>query len=202
MEKQKPDVDVLIVGAGFSGLYLIHRMRQIGLSCHAFEAAAGLGGTWYWNRYPGARCDVASFEYSFSFDKELEQEWEWSEKYAPQPEILEYAEHVAERFDLKKSISFSTKVTSAIYDEDNKLWSIKTSKNSAHKARFVVFATGCLSVPFTPPIVGLAEFAGSTYTTGRWPHEGVGTSKSCAQCRRRVHHIRGTTVVRYIRIEM
>ena len=173
MTVKQPDLDVLIVGAGFSGLYLIHKLRQIGLSCLALEAGEGIGGTWYWNRYPGARCDVPSFQYSFSFDKDLEQEWEWSERYAPQPEILDYAEHVAERFDLKRSIKLSTKVVSATFEEQNNTWSTTTESGDQYASRFVVFATGCLSVPFAPTINGLENFSGPVYHTGKWPHEQV-----------------------------
>jgi cyclohexanone monooxygenase len=165
--------DVIAVGAGFAGLYLLHRLRGIGLSARVYEAGAGVGGTWYWNRYPGARCDAESLAYSFSFSRELEQEWEWSERYATQPEILRYAEHVAQRFDLLRDIRFERRVTRAHFDDAAGEWEIETDRGDRARARFLVFATGCLSVPQEPAIPGLADFAGPRYFTGRWPHDGV-----------------------------
>jgi cyclohexanone monooxygenase len=167
------DRDVVIVGAGFAGMYMLHRCRQAGLSAQVFEAGSGVGGTWYWNRYPGARCDVESMEYSYGFDEELQQEWEWTERYAPQPEILQYAEHVADRFDLRKDIVFDTKVTTAAYDEDRATWRVQTDQGHDVACRFVVMATGCLSSANTPDIEGKDSFEGPTYHTGLWPHEGV-----------------------------
>ncbi|MGH9275202.1 MAG: flavin-containing monooxygenase, partial [Acidimicrobiales bacterium] len=167
------DADVVIVGAGFAGLYMLHRARQAGLDARVFEAGGGVGGTWYWNRYPGARCDVESMEYSFGFDDELQQEWEWTERYAPQPEILRYAEHVAERYDLNRDITFDTRVTSATYDADAAHWRVQTDAGHDVVAQFVVMATGCLSSANTPDIPGAGSFAGSTYHTGQWPHAGV-----------------------------
>ena len=139
------DVDVVVVGAGFAGMYMLQRLRSLGYSARAFEAGTGGGGTWYWNRYPGARCDVESMQYSYSFSEELEQEWEWSEKYAPQPEILKYAEYVAEKFQLRRDIVFNTRVTSAIFDESNNKWKISTDANHAISDSFCVMAVGCLS---------------------------------------------------------
>jgi cyclohexanone monooxygenase len=166
-------VDAVVVGAGFAGLYTLYRLRELGVSARAFEAGGDLGGTWYWNRYPGARCDVESLEYSFSFSKELEQEWEWTEKYATQPEILRYANHVADRFDLRNSIQFSTRVTSALFDEAAKRWTVTTDRGDQVSAQFCIMATGCLSTPKFPEIPGLETFEGPWYHTGRWPHEGV-----------------------------
>ena len=166
-------LDVLIVGAGFAGMYLLHRMREIGLSARVLEAATGVGGTWYWNRYPGARCDVESMQYSFSFSKELQQEWRWSELYAAQPEILKYANHVADRFDLRRDIRFETRVTSAHFDEAQGLWDVRTDTGETYAARYCVMATGCLSNARLPDIPGRDSFKGPTYHTGYWPHEGV-----------------------------
>ena len=134
--------DVAIVGAGFAGMYMLYRLRQLGLSAVIFEAGDDVGGTWYWNRYPGARCDAESLAYSFSFSPELEQEWEWSERYASQPEILEYAQHVSRRFDLRRDIHFETRVTSAHYQDDSLSWLLKTDKGDSVIASFCVMATG------------------------------------------------------------
>ena len=165
--------DVLIVGAGFAGLYLLHRLRAMGLSARAYEAGDNVGGTWYWNRYPGARCDAESLAYSFSFSPELEQEWEWSERYAPQPEILRYAEHVAERFDLRRDIRFSRRVTTAHWDGAAGLWSLQTDRGDRASAPVCIMATGCLSVPQLPNIEGLDDFAGQRYQASDWPHTPV-----------------------------
>jgi cation diffusion facilitator CzcD-associated flavoprotein CzcO len=166
-------VDAVVVGAGFSGLYMLQRLRELGFSVQVYEAAADVGGTWYWNRYPGCRCDIESMEYSYSFDKELEQEWEWSERYATQPEILGYAGHVADRFDLRRDIQFETRVTTATYDEDAKRWSITTDRGDEVSAQFFILGVGCLSAAKRPEIPGLEQFRGSWYHTGHWPHEGV-----------------------------
>jgi cyclohexanone monooxygenase len=167
------DFDVIVVGAGFAGLYALYRLRGQGLSVRVIEAASDVGGTWYWNRYPGARCDVSSIEYSYSFSKELEQEWDWSEVMAAQPEILRYANHVADRFDLRGDIQLDTRVASAHYGADRKRWRITTETGDDFDARFCVMATGCLSSPNTPVIEGADDFAGPVYHTGRWPREGV-----------------------------
>ena len=167
------DYDVLIVGAGFSGLYLLHRLRGSGFKVRIVDRASDVGGTWFWNRYPGARCDVESMQYAYSFSPELEQEWVWSEKYATQPEILRYARHVAERFDLRRDIEFDTTVESAVFDESNHQWRIETSEGRTISANFCVMATGCLSTTNTPHFEGLDSFKGAIYHTGNWPHETV-----------------------------
>ena len=167
------DVDVVIVGAGFAGLYMLHQQRKAGRSAVVLEAASGVGGTWYWNRYPGARCDIESLEYSYSFDDDLQREWEWSERYATQPEILQYLEHVADRFDLRRDIRFDTRVLAATWDDDATTWTVRTEAGDRISARWVVMATGCLSSAMVPDIEGAATFAGPTYHTGRWPHDGV-----------------------------
>ena len=202
-------LDAVIVGAGFAGLYMLHRLRGLGLSARVFEAGAGVGGTWYWNRYPGARCDIDSLEYSYQFSDALAQEWEWSERYATQPEILRYAEHVAERFDLLRDIRFETRVVSAHLAEEEVAtgkggaaasarrerfaphWRIRTDRGDDLAARFCIMATGCLSSANLPEIPGRESFAGRAYHTGRWPHEGarfdgqrvgvVGTGSSAIQ---------------------
>ena len=171
-------IDAVVVGAGFAGLYMLHRLRSLGLETRAFEAGSGVGGTWYWNRYPGARCDIESMEYSYQFSDALAQEWEWSERYATQPEILRYANHVADRFDLKNDIEFETRIVSAHYsddddDDDAKCWRITTDRGDIFMARWCVMATGCLSSANLPDIPGRDRFAGGAYHTGRWPHQGV-----------------------------
>jgi len=169
----KTDFDVIVIGAGFAGMYMLHRLRGLSFSAKVIEAGGGVGGTWYWNRYPGARCDVESVQYSYQFDPQLEQEWEWTERYATQPEILKYANHVADRFDLRRDIRFDTRVTKATFDETDNTWTVETDKGDRLVARFVVTALGCLSAPNTPKIARLADFTGPTYHTGNWPHEGV-----------------------------
>jgi cyclohexanone monooxygenase len=166
-------LDLAIVGAGFAGLYMLHRARGLGLSVQAFEAAGGIGGTWYWNRYPGARCDVESLEYSYGFDEALQQEWKWRERYAAQPEILRYLNHVADRFALRRDIRLDTRVTAASFDERACRWSVRTGRGEAVSARHLVMATGCLSTPNKPDFAGLESFAGAVYHTGEWPHEKV-----------------------------
>ncbi len=161
--------DAIVLGAGFAGLYAIHAMRQRGFSVHGFEAADDVGGVWYWNRYPGARCDVESLQYSFSFSKELEQEWEWSERFAAQPEILAYIKHVADRFDLCRYISFETRVESAIWDEDRARWTVTTDRGDEWDAAFCIMASGSLSVSRLPDLSGLTTFKGETVHTGMWP---------------------------------
>jgi cyclohexanone monooxygenase len=170
---QKTDFDVIVVGAGFAGLYMLHRLRGTGFSVRVLEAGSGVGGTWFWNRYPGARCDVESVEYSYQFSPELQQEWEWSERYAAQPELLRYANHVADRFDLRRDIAFDTRVAAATFDEAANRWSVETENGARYTAAFCVMATGCLSVPNKPKFKGTDTFAGATYHTGVWPHEGV-----------------------------
>ncbi len=173
MSKTQQSFDAIVVGAGFAGLYMLHRLRGLGLAVRVLEAGDGVGGTWYWNRYPGARCDVESMQYSYQFSDELAQEWSWSERYSAQPEILRYANHVADRFDLRRDIQFNTAVTSAHFDDGSNHWDVGTSDGTHLSARFLVMATGCLSTANLPQIKGRESFAGSTYHTGRWPHEGV-----------------------------
>ena len=165
--------DVVVVGAGFAGMYMLHRLRGQGMTARVYEQGSGVGGTWYWNRYPGARCDVESMQYSYSFSDELQQEWDWSERYAPQPEILKYANHVADRFDLRRDIQFDTRVERAEFDEDTNLWSVTVSDGKTVTAKYVVLATGCLSNARKPDINGLDRFKGKVYHTGNWPHEPV-----------------------------
>ena len=167
------DVDVVVVGAGFAGLYMLHRLRGAGFTARVLEAGGGVGGTWYWNRYPGARCDVPSLEYSYGFDDDLQQDWQWTERYASQPEILRYLDHVADRFDLRRDIQLDTRVTGAAFDEATATWTVTTEAGERLTARFVVAATGCLSAANLPAIPGRDSFRGPTYHTGRWPHEGV-----------------------------
>ncbi len=165
--------DAVIVGAGFSGLYLLYRLRRLGLSAHAFERGSGVGGTWYWNRYPGARCDVESMQYSFSFDEDLQQDWHWPEKFSAQPDILAYINHVADRFDLRKDITFNTSVIGATYDDAAERWLVKTDDEGTVSARYLIMATGCISTAQIPAIDGLENFRGNAYHTGQWPHEPV-----------------------------
>src|SRR3954465_11046803 len=171
--KASESYDVVVVGAGFAGMYMLHKLRGQGFSVRVYEQGDGVGGTWYWNRYPGARCDVESMQYSYSFSDELQQEWDWSERYAPQPEILKYANHVADRFGLRPDIQFSTRVERAAFDEGNNLWSVTLSDGKTVTAKFVVLATGCLSNARMPEIKGLDGFKGKVYHTGHWPHEPV-----------------------------
>jgi cyclohexanone monooxygenase len=166
-------VDAVVVGAGFGGLYALHCLRQMGFSAVCFEAGDGVGGTWYWNRYPGARCDVESLQYSYSFSEELDQEWTWSEKYAPQAEIMAYANHVADRFELRRDIRFETRVVAATWDGARSLWVVETDRGDRVEARFVLMAVGCLSAANKPPFEGIADFKGPIYHTGEWPKEGV-----------------------------
>ena len=165
--------DVVVVGAGFAGMYMLHKLRGLGLSARVYEQGGDVGGTWYWNRYPGARCDVESMQYSYSFSDELQEEWDWSERYAPQPEILKYANHVADRFKLRPDIQLNTRVDRAAFDEGSNCWSVTTSDGKTVTAKYVVLATGCLSNARMPDIKGLAGFRGKVYHTGHWPHEPV-----------------------------
>lgn len=165
--------DVVVVGAGFAGLYAVHKLRDQGLSVQAFERGEDVGGTWYWNRYPGARCDIESMEYSYSFSEELQQEWEWKEKFAGQPEIFAYLRHVADRFDLRRNYRFGVSVISAIYDDDVKRWTVVLDDGSSCTTRYLVMAVGCLSNAMKPQIDGMARFRGRVLHTGNWPHEGV-----------------------------
>jgi len=166
-------LDALIVGAGFAGIYQLLRLRNAGFSCHVVEAGDGVGGTWYWNRYPGARCDIESLEYQYGFEAELPKEWKWSERYATQPEILEYINHVTDKFELRKDISFETRVTAAHFDEKANRWQVSTNRGESYSARWCIMATGCLSAARVPDFKGLDSYKGDWYHTGAWPHEGV-----------------------------
>ena len=184
--------DAVVVGAGFAGLYMLHKLRTLGFSVRGVEAADDVGGTWYWNRYPGARCDITTADYTYSFDPELEAAWTWSEKYATQPEIMRYAHFVAERYDLRRDIDFGTRVDQARWDEAAGRWQIHTSRGETLTPRFTVMASGCLSAPKEPDIPGAGSFKGEVYFTSRWPHGGVdlsgkrvaviGTGSSGIQC--------------------
>ena len=186
------DFDAVIVGAGFAGLYSLRRLRSMGLTAQVFEIGSGVGGTWFWNRYPGARCDVESMEYSYQFDDALQQEWEWTERYATQPEILRYLNHVADRFELRRDIRFDTRVTAVTFDEAAGRWMIETDDGARVTATHCVMATGCLSARNIPAFKGVESYAGATYHTGYWPEEGVhfsgqrvgiiGTGSSGIQC--------------------
>ena len=167
------DVDVVVVGAGFSGLYLVHTLRKAGFSFRVLESGGDVGGTWYWNRYPGARCDIPTTDYTFSWDPDLEHEWTWSEKYATQPEILSYAQFVAKKHDMYRHISFDTRVTNAVWDDTARRWNVTTDGGESISCRHYVMATGCLSVPKDPDIPGTDRFSGRVFVTGRWPHEKV-----------------------------
>src|SRR5512147_2113791 len=167
---QEEAVDAVVVGAGFAGLCMLHRLRERGFSARVFEAGSGVGGTWFWNRYPGARCDVESLEYSYQFSDELQQEWEWTERYASQPEILRYLNHVADRFDLRRDITLETRVLSAVFDEAADRWIVRTDRGETVAARFCIMPTGCLSAANTPSFPGLPAFRGRTFHTGHWPH--------------------------------
>lgn len=172
--QQDNELDAIIIGAGFSGMYQLITLRdKLGLRVRVVEAASGVGGTWFWNRYPGARCDSESHSYMYYFSKELVQEWEWSERYPQQPEILRYLNYVADKFDLRPNISFNTRVTSAHYDEPNNQWVVHTENGETLRAQFLITAVGCLSSANVPNIPGRDQFAGQWYHTGAWPHEGV-----------------------------
>jgi cyclohexanone monooxygenase len=186
------DVDVVVVGAGFSGMYAVYLIRGLGLSVQGFDAASDVGGTWYWNRYPGARCDIESMDYSYSFSEELQQEWEWTQQYPTQPEMLSYARHVAERFDLKRHFEFETRVEQAVYDEGTGRWHVRTGTGRTVSARYCIMATGVLSAVKFPDFKGIDDFAGEKYLTAQWPHDDasfagkrvavIGTGSSGIQC--------------------
>ena len=173
VQAKMADFGAVIVGAGFSGMLALYRLRKSGLSVRVFETGDGVGGTWYWNRYPGARVDVESMDYSYQFSEELQQEWEWSERYAPQAELLCYLDHVANRFELRPDIQLSTKVTAAHYDKDRALWTVHTNDGKQVTAKWLLTATGCLSRPNKPAFPGEEQFRGPIYHTAEWPHEGV-----------------------------
>lgn len=173
MGSRTDQVDVAIVGAGFAGMYMLLKARDLGFSVRAYETGSDVGGTWYWNRYPGARCDTESMQYSYQFSEALQQEWEWSERFAAQPEILRYASHVADRFDLRKDIQFNSRVVAASFDQTTGRWLLEIDDGSRVSARFLIAAMGCLSAAYQPDIEGLSSFEGTCYHTGRWPHEEV-----------------------------
>ena len=173
LTKTAIDVDAVVVGAGFTGIYMLYRLRQGGFTARCFDSASGVGGTWYWNRYPGARCDIESMQYSYQFSEELQQEWRWKERYASQPEILAYIEHVAERYDLNRDITFDTRVGKATFDEDNDLWVIETDESEVIRARYFIMSVGCLSAPIRPKFDGENDFRGEIYQTSLWPKEPV-----------------------------
>jgi cyclohexanone monooxygenase len=190
--QSRANFDAVVVGAGFAGIYALYRLRELGLSVQGLEAAEDVGGTWYWNRYPGARCDVESLSYSYSFSRELESEWLWTERYASQAEILRYLQHVVARFQLRPLIRFGTRLAEASFDDSGAGWQLRTAAGDTLSARFLIMASGCLSEPRLPAIPGLEEFQGSLYQTSRWPHEPVdftgqqvaviGTGSSGIQC--------------------
>ncbi|BBC01840.1 MULTISPECIES: flavin-containing monooxygenase [Bradyrhizobium] len=167
------DYDVIIIGAGLSGMYQLYRLRELGLSARVFEAGTGVGGTWYWNRYPGARFDSESYSYGYSFSKELLEEWEWSEHFAGQPETLRYCNYVADKFDLRRDIQFESRVTSAIYQDDTRSWRITLESGARHACRFLITAIGPLSTPTLPRIEGRDDFRGQSFHTARWPKQKV-----------------------------
>jgi cation diffusion facilitator CzcD-associated flavoprotein CzcO len=167
------DYDAIIIGAGMSGLYQLYRLRELGMRVRVFEAGTGVGGTWYWNRYPGARFDSESYSYGYSFSKELLEEWDWSEHFAGQPETLRYLNCVADKFDLRRDIQFSSRVVAAIYQEDSRNWNVALQDGSRFRARFLITAIGPLSTPTLPRIEGLDTFTGQSFHTAKWPHEPV-----------------------------
>ncbi len=180
MNQHNDELDVIIVGAGFSGLYMLYKMRKMNLKALIIERASDAGGTWFWNRYPGARCDIESIEYSYSFSDELQQEWNWSNRYSDQSEILEYINYVVKKFNLKENIVFNTSVKSATFDENLKNWILETDSKS-YSSKFCVMATGTLSSIKQPNFDGLENFKGDWYVTGEWPHEKLDfTSKKVA----------------------
>lgn len=170
------NLDVLVVGAGFAGLYMLYSARRLGLETLCIERGASVGGTWYWNRYPGARCDVESLDYSYSFSDELQQQWQWTEKFATQPEILAYANHVADRFDLRRSIRFECSVVAADYDESTARWLVQVEPSAHYAAKYFIMATGCLSAANRPHIEGIDTFGGRVFHTAEWPSGGVNFS--------------------------
>jgi cyclohexanone monooxygenase len=171
--KTNQTFDAVIVGAGFAGLYMLHRLRLSGWRAIVLERGSDVGGTWYWNRYPGARCDVESYQYSYSFSPELDQDWVWTERFSPQAEILAYASHVADRFDLRRDIRFGRTVTGAVFDEDDEIWTVRTREGDVVRARYCIMATGNLSDVKLPEIPGVEDFEGEYYHTGAWPKQPV-----------------------------
>ncbi|MGQ0620309.1 MAG: flavin-containing monooxygenase [Panacagrimonas sp.] len=172
-ERSVPRFDVVVVGAGFSGMVVVHRARQRGWSVQCYETGSGVGGTWYWNRYPGCRVDIEGFEYSYSFSEDLQQEWEWSERYPPQAELERYCNHVADRFGLRENIRFNTRVTAAHFDERAQRWTVHTDTGERVSARVLITATGIYSEPYRPPFEGVDGFQGLQLQSSRWPREPV-----------------------------
>lgn len=170
---EKNAVDAIVIGAGFAGLYMLHRLRLQGMRVRVFEAGDGVGGTWYWNCYPGARCDVESMQYSYSFSEEIQQAWIWSERYPRQDEILKYINHVADHLDLRRDIQFNTRVTQGEFQSTSNTWNVQTSDGQTHTARFLITATGCLSASRVPDVPGLNDFKGQWFHTGQWPKKPV-----------------------------
>ena len=181
MASATQNFDAVVIGAGFSGMHMLKSLRdKLGLKVRVYEAGETVGGTWYWNRYPGARCDSESYIYCFTWDKQLLQEWEWSERYPEQPEILRYLEHVAQRHDLKRDMQFNTRVTSAAFDESTNLWRVYTDKGEEVTARYLIAAVGTLSTTNLPQFNGLETFKGKWYHTSRFPHTGVDFTASAS----------------------
>lgn len=170
---QSKKVDAIVIGAGFAGLYALHKLRGLGFNVQVLEAGRDVGGTWYWNQYPGARCDIESLEYSYSFDEDLQQEWHWPERFASAPDIQRYAAHVADRFDLRRDIQFNTRVLSAVFDKHSKLWAVHTDQGQTLSASICIMAAGNLSLPKVPEFKGLENFKGKWHHSGLWPKEGV-----------------------------
>ena len=164
------DYDAIVIGAGIAGMYQLYKLRELGLTVRVFERGTGVGGTWYWNRYPGARFDSESYSYGYSFSQELLDEWDWSERFSPQPETLRYLQYVADKFDLLKDIQFSSDVKSAVYDEDTRSWEVELQEGGTYKSRFLVTGVGILSQPTLPKIEGIESFEGQSFHTSRWPH--------------------------------
>src|SRR5690349_8262991 len=173
MDSSTPDVDVLVVGSGITGIYQLHRAREAGFSVRLLEAGGGVGGTWFWNRYPGARFDSESYTYGYLFSEELFDEWEWDEHFAGQPEIERYLNHVVDKFDLRRDMRFGARVTSAVWDDESATWTVTTDDDTRVRARVVVAATGVLSVPSYPDVAGRADFGGVQVHTARWPAEPI-----------------------------
>ncbi|HEY0421863.1 MAG TPA: NAD(P)/FAD-dependent oxidoreductase [Rhodopila sp.] len=167
------DYDAIVIGAGMSGLYQLYRLRELGMRVRVLEAGTGVGGTWYWNRYPGARFDSESYSYSYSFSPELLEEWNWSEHFAGQPETLRYLNHVADKFDLRRDIQFRSRVTAAHYQEATRSWDVTLEDGTTFRSRFLITAIGPLSAPTMPRIEGIDTFQGQSFHTARWPHEQV-----------------------------